>query len=100
MDDRLTNLTTAQQQFYWQNVSGTQVTWSGEVTEVEISSGGKINLKCNPQTYTSDTVVTLDGTQVDYLPTINKGQHITVTGILQAHSLYGYDLSQGHITAF
>jgi hypothetical protein len=99
MDDRLTDLTEAQKQAYWQNVSGTQVTWTGEVVEVSITSGGKITLKCNPKTYTSDTSVTMDGTQVDYLPSIVKGQRITVAGILQSHSTTGYTLSQGRIVA-
>ena len=87
----------AQKQAYWASVTGTQVTWTGEVTEVRATSGGEILMKCNPETYTFDVTVTLDGSQVDVLPSINKGQRVTVQGILQNHTGSGYSIAQGRV---
>lgn len=89
MDGRLTGWTEAQRQAYWETISGSQVTWKGEVVEVEITSGGQLTLKCNPKTWTSDVSVSLDGTQIDLLPSLNKGRYITVRGILQDHTTFG-----------
>ncbi len=97
MDDRLTGWTQAQKQAYWLSVSGTQVTWTGEVKEVEISSGGHLSLKCNPKTWGSDVEVDLDGSQIDSLSNINKAQRVTIKGILQSHSIGGYKISQGQV---
>lgn len=95
MDSRRDGLTEAQKEAYWQSVQGTQVTWAGEVKEVE--SSGRIRLKCNPRTWTSDTTVQLDGTQSGALTGISKGQRLTITGLLDSHSLGGYIISQGRI---
>lgn len=97
LDDRRTDATEAQKQAYWQSVTGTQVVWEGQVTDVLLTSGGEIRLRCNPQTSTSDVHVIMDGSQMGLLPRINKGQRIRVQGILQDHSMFGYTLSQGRI---
>lgn len=96
-DDRKTDLTDAQKQDYWTRISGTQVTWRGAVVEVRMDSGGSISMRCNPETMTSDVQVTLDGTQTSLLPSINKGQYVTVKAILQDHSSFGYTLARGQI---
>lgn len=97
MDSRLSQWTEAQKQAYWASVQGTQVNWSGEVVEVKLDGGGSITLKCNPNTYSSDVEVKLDGSQLNKLPLLSKGQRITIQGILHAHSVYGYDITQGSV---
>lgn len=94
LDGRLTTWTKAQQQSYWQSISGTLVTWEGEVQEVEITSGGRILLRCNPKSYGIDTHVTLDGSQINKLSQISKSQRVTVQGILTEHNDYGYTITQ------
>lgn len=98
MDDRRSHQwTEAQREAYWNSVKGTLVTWSGEVTDVQLDSGGKMYLKCNSQTYTSDVTVYLNGSQVNLLPQIRKGQRVTVQGVLSDHSFTGYRLTEARI---
>jgi hypothetical protein len=98
MDDRRSgDHTEAQKQAYWQSVRGKQVTWSGQVDQVEITSGGRITLKCNPQSWGSDVSVNLDGTQIQMLPSIQRGTTVTVKGLLEGHSMFGYTLTNGQI---
>lgn len=98
MDDRITQWTDAQKEAYWASVEGTQVTWSGEVIEVKLDDGGTVSLKCNPKTFASDVIVNLDGSQLDKLPSLSKGQRITIVGILKEHSMFGYTISDGRVS--
>ena len=100
MSGRLTKWTEAQTEAYWNSVRGTQVTWSGEVKEVELKGGGEITLKCNPETWTSDTEVKLDGTQVASLPRISKGSRVAVRAILSRHDDFGYKLTDGQVIGY
>lgn len=97
MDDRLTQWTDAQKDAYWATVEGTRVTWTGEVVEVKLDAGGRIILKCNPKTMGSDVTVSMDGSQLDKLPSLNKKQQITIEGILEDHSMFGYTVRQGRV---
>lgn len=98
MSSRQYEWTEAQQQAYWATVQGTQISWSGEITEVKTENGGSIMLKCNPKTFTFDVTVSLDGTQVDKLAALSKGQRITIVGILNSHSTFGYTIKQGRVS--
>ncbi len=98
MSSRQYEWTEAQQQAYWATVQGTQISWSGEITEVKMENGGSIMLKCNPKTFTFDVSVSLDGSQLDKLAALSKGQRITIVGILNSHSTFGYTIKQGRVT--
>ena len=97
MDDRLTQWTDAQKDAYWATVEGTQVTWMGEVVEVTLDGGGRVTLKCNPKTMGSDVTVSMDGSQLRKLPSLSKKQQITIEGILEDHSMFGYTVRQGRV---
>jgi|GEM_PF-6612325 len=97
MDDRLTQWTDAQKEAYWATVEGTQVSWSGEVIEVKLDNGGSVSLKCNPKSFASDVMVNLDGSQLNKLPSLSKGQRITIEGVLKDHSMFGYTISQARL---
>lgn len=98
MSSRQYQWTEAQQQAYWASIQGTRISWNGEITEVKTENGGSIMLKCNPKTFTFDVTVSLDGTQVDKLSTLSKGQRITIEGILDSHSTFGYTINQGRVS--
>lgn len=97
MSSRQYQWTEAQQQAYWASIQGTRISWSGEITEVKTENGGSIMLKCNPKTFTFDVTVSLDGSQLDKLASLSKGQRITVEGILDSHSAFGYTIKQGKV---
>ncbi len=97
MDDRLTQWTDAQKEAYWATVEGTRISWSGEVIEVRLDNGGSVSLKCNPKSFASDVMVNLDGSQLDKLPSLSKGQRIIIEGTLNDHSMFGYTITQARV---
>lgn len=98
MDDRSAALTQAQREEYRNSVSGTQVTWEGQVVEVDTEGGGTLTIKCNPKTWGSDTYVALDGSQLNRLASLNKGQRVVFRGILQSHGLTAYQISRAQFS--
>ena len=97
MDGRHSTWTDTQKSDYLLSVIGTQVKWQGEVIEVNEENGGRVTLKCNPETRGSDTVVELDGAQVDRLVRLCKHQRISVVGILSGHDESGYAIVDARV---
>lgn len=94
LDQRQGQYTQAQRAAAWKAAQGTWVQWEGEVVECEDTSGGQIELKCNAQTQSYDTVAFLDGTQSDSLSSLTKGSRIVIEGILKSHDEAGYTINQ------
>ena len=96
-DEKTTNQTQAQRDEYWKGVFGTKIVWSGELMDAQSGNGGRLSLKCNPASPAADVSVALDGKDVSLLAKINKGQRVTIEGILQSRSGSNFEIAQGRI---
>lgn len=97
MDSRISTWTQAQKDAYWATIVGTRVQWSGELLEVRSDRTGSLYVKCNPNSFVGDVNVDLDGTQLNMLASLNKGQRVRFSGLLRGHGVFGYTISNGHV---
>jgi hypothetical protein len=70
----------------WKEFKGRKVKWTGEVTSVGDSMFGGLQLqvKMNPDTWTSDLLIELKASQRSRATRLNKGDLVTFTGILDS----------------
>ncbi len=67
----------------WSRYMGKKVSWSGTVSSVSDSLGSlSLQVKMNPDTWTSDLHITLKDSQKSRALTLKKGDSVTFTGIL------------------
>ena len=77
------NFTELQKKEHWKNYKGKKVRWSGVVSSVGETFGRlQLQVKLNPNTFTSDVLVALkDSSSSDALK-LKKGDRVTFEGIL------------------
>jgi hypothetical protein len=69
----------------WKDFKGQKVKWTGEVTSVGESFGSlTLQVKMNPDTWTSDLLIRLKDSQRSRATRLNKGDSVTFTGILDS----------------
>ena len=69
----------------WPKFSGKKVRWTGAVVEVSESLGSlTLQVKMNPDTLTSDLIVTLDDSQRSKALLLKQGDSVTFVGILDS----------------
>ena len=67
----------------WKAFAGRRVRWTGAVAEVSKSLGSlTLQVKMNPETFSSDLIVYLDDNQYTRALTLKNGDPVTFTGIL------------------
>ncbi|MEN3371061.1 MAG: hypothetical protein V7609_3204 [Verrucomicrobiota bacterium] len=78
--------TDLQKEERWKEFKGRKVKWTGEVTSVGDSMFGGLELqvKMNPDTWTSDLLIELKASQRSRATRLNKGDLVTFTGILDS----------------
>lgn len=84
----------------WKEFKGRKVKWTGEVTSVGESMFGGLELqvKMNPDTWTSDLLIDLKDSQRSRATRLNKGDLVTFTGILDSWgSILPITLKDGEI---
>lgn len=84
----------------WKEFKGRKVKWTGEVTSVGESTFGGLELqvKMNPDTWTSDLLIELKASQRSRATHLNKGDSVTFTGILDSWgSILPITLKDGEI---
>jgi len=94
------NTTDLQKKEQWQKYKGQKVTWTCKVVNVDESSltpGYTLNLKCNPETLTTDVKVNFSNEWKSKLINLKKDDTITVTGVLDDYGIFGYTLNNGSI---
>ena len=91
--------TDLQKDEYWKQYKGKKVRWSGTASSVSDSFGSlSLQVKMNPDTFTSDVLVTLKDSQRSKALTIKQGDFVTFTGILDRWgSILDVSLSDGEI---
>lgn len=100
LDNRLSGeWTEAQKQAARIIIREKRVWWVGEVVDASMNGGGTVQLRCNPDTVTSDVGIQLDSTQLLILPLLHIGDLVLVEGTVAGHSMFGWDLSDGHVIA-
>ena len=85
--DRIYNLrssfTDLQKDEYWKKYKGKEVQWSGRVSAISETFGKlSIQIKMNPDTFTSDVFVGLSEDERDKALKLSEGDMVTFTGIL------------------
>ena len=83
----------------WARYKGKKVSWSGTVSSVSDSLGSlSLQVKMNPDTWTSDLLITLKDSQKSRALSLKKGDSVTFTGILHRWgSLLLITLHEGEI---
>jgi hypothetical protein len=83
----------------WKQYKGKKIRWSGTVSSVADSFGSlSLQVKMNPDTFTSDVLVTLKESQKSKALTLKEGDFVTFTGILDRWgSILPITLNEGEI---
>ncbi len=69
----------------WKEFKGQKVKWTGTVTPVGESFGSlTLQVKMNPDTWTSDLLIKLKDSQRSRATRLNKGDSVTFAGILDS----------------
>jgi len=84
----------------WKRYKGKKVRWTGTVSSVSDSFGSlNLQVKMNPDTFTSDLLITLKDSQKSRALSLTKGDSVTFTGILDRWgSLLPITLREGEIS--
>jgi hypothetical protein len=77
--------TDMQKEAEWKNFEGKYVSWQGTVNEVSEGTltGLTVNIKMNPDSLTSDIILTPKDSQKEKMMSLTKGQKISFTGRLK-----------------
>ena len=83
----------------WKSYKGKRVRWSGTVSSVSESFGSlSLQVKMNPDTFTSDLLITLRDLQKSRALSLKKGDSVSFTGVLDRWgSLLPITLKDGEI---
>jgi hypothetical protein len=83
----------------WKEFKGQKVRWTGKVSSVSESFGSlSLQVKMNPDTLTSDLLITLKDSQRSSATRLSKGDSVTFTGILDSWgTLLPTTLKEGEI---
>lgn len=83
----------------WKQLKGKRVQWTGRVSEISDSFGSlTLQIKMNPDTFTSDIILTLRKDQRDKAVKLSKGEPVTFTGTLDRWgSLMPISMKDGEI---
>jgi hypothetical protein len=83
----------------WKEFKGQKVRWTGKVTSVGQSFGSlTLQVKMNPDTWTSDVLVDLKDSEKPRAARLNQGESVTFTGILDSWgSILPITLKSGEI---
>jgi hypothetical protein len=92
--------TDLQKDEHWKTYKGKKVQWTGTVSSVSDSLGSlSLQVKMNPDTWTSDLIVTLKDSQKATAMALKKGDSVTFTGVLSRWgSLLPISLKEGVIS--
>jgi hypothetical protein len=84
----------------WKRYKGKRVRWTGTVSSVSDSFGSlSLQVKMNPDTFTSDLLIKLKDSQKSRALSLTKGDSVTFTGILDRWgSLLPITLREGEIS--
>lgn len=79
------NSTDMQKEALWKDFEGKYVSWQGTVSEVSDGTitGLTVNIKMNPDTLTSDIILSLKDNQKEKMIALTKGKKISFTGRLK-----------------
>jgi hypothetical protein len=93
------NYTDLQKDEYWKQYKGKKVSWTGRVSSVSDSLGSlTLQVKMNPDTFSSDVIVTLQESQRSKALDFKVGDQVTFTGILDKWgSIMPVSLNEGEI---
>jgi len=77
------NYTDLQKKELWKKYKGKKVQWTGKVSSVSDTFGSlSLQIKMNPETFTSDLLITLDDKERANAISLREGDSVTFTGIL------------------
>ena len=77
------NYTNLQKEELWKKYKGKKVKWSGEVSSISDTFGSlSLQVKMNPDTFTSDLLITLDDKERANAISLKVDDSVTFTGIL------------------
>jgi hypothetical protein len=78
-----TKYTDLQKDEFWKRYKGKKIRWSGTVSSISESFGNiDLQVKMNPDTFTSDLVITLRESQKSRALGLKKDDSVTFTGVL------------------
>jgi hypothetical protein len=76
--------TDMQKEDAWKRFKGQRVVWTGEVSEVSsgMLGGVSLQIKMNPDTFTSDLIISMKKSERDKASSLSKGSRVTFSGVL------------------